>query len=57
MSLSINSYLINLSENPKSKIGSSEINGFIEEKLTVFFNGSLCFANNKELDDIFPPMN
>ena len=46
MSLSINSYLINLSENPQSKIGNAEINGFIKKKPSFFYM-SLCFAYNR----------
>lgn len=41
MSLSINSYLINLSENPQSKIGNAEINGFIKKKPSFFLYESL----------------
>lgn len=59
MPLSINSYLINLSENPQSKIGNAEINGFIKKKpsLFLYIYKSLCFAYDKEINDIVPPMN
>lgn len=57
MPLSINSYLINLSK-PQSKWNG---NKWIYKKETkfiyIYIYKSLCFAYDKEINDIVPPMN